>query len=67
MPKEGERGRLGQKEGDFDLLPGRNAKEGDEVKKRESPSKRGRVDRYGSTNTKEFYVISITAGKQSPA
>ncbi|KAK3084220.1 hypothetical protein FSP39_010227 [Pinctada imbricata] len=46
MPKEGERGRLGQKEGDFGLPRGRNAKEGDEVKKRESPSKRGKVDRY---------------------
>ena len=46
MSKEGERGRFGQKEGDFGLLPGRNAKEGDEVKKRESPSKRGRLDRY---------------------
>ncbi|KAK3083734.1 hypothetical protein FSP39_002255 [Pinctada imbricata] len=45
MPKEGERGRLGQKEGDFSFPRGRNAKEGDEFKKRESPSKRGRVDR----------------------
>ena len=45
MSKEGERGRLGQK-GDFGLLRGRNAKEGVEVKKSESPSKRGRLDSY---------------------